>query len=120
MGILVTVYRSAVPPGDYHSSNLSDTVHHLCVTNIPGPFNPTKDEPGFELIAHHHYPHYPILVPIDLEPFAGLRGPMAGGNVADGSGSPGWEEAVRKITGNAERTGECIVSIHDQFEARQP
>jgi hypothetical protein len=92
MGILVQIYR----PHGHAGMSLSDAAEWLCVTNIAGPFTPSENKPGFRLIEHDYYPRIPMLVPSDMQPFAGLGGPMAGSNVACGMGRD-WDEAVRRI-----------------------
>ena len=108
MGALLQVYRPVPMAGDAPSdTNLSDRVDHLVVVNLRGPLKPSTTLPAFKLVAHDRYPRHPMLVPIGADGEAVICG--SSGNFAGCEGTPGWCEAVEKITGGVSN----LVAIYD-------
>lgn len=107
-GALLQVYRPAPMPGDAPADgSLSDRVDHLVVVNLRGSLRPSPSLPAYKLVAHDRYPRHPMLVPLGADGEAVVCGPS--GNFAGGEMTPGWCEAVQKITGGVSN----LVEIHD-------
>ena len=108
MGAVLQVYRPAPMPGDTPiDDSLSDRVDHVVVVNIRGPLQPSLRLPAYKLVAHDRYPRHPMLVPIGADGEVVTCGPS--GNFAGGESTPGWCEAVEKITGGVAN----LVPIYD-------
>ena len=104
MGACIVVYR---PAERVSGDSVTDKVDLIVVVNLPGPFKPTHDMPAFKLVRHDRYPRHPALIPIDVDGAAEWYGPS--GNYAGNTVTPGWTEAVERITG-----GPCeLVPIYD-------
>ncbi len=110
MGALLQVYRPAPMPGDTpNDDSLSDRIDHLVVINLRGSVQPSLRLPAYKLLAHDRYPHHPMLVPIGANGEPVISGPS--GNFAGGESTPGWCEAVEKITGGTSN----LVAIYDNW-----
>jgi hypothetical protein len=115
MGMIVTVYRA--PPsqwGDATNGGVSSRATRLCVVNVPGPFEPSADVPGVELVSHVR--GCVSLVPTsETDARMGSRdyaGPMMGGNYA-GTCDSRFNDKVRKLLG---QDFYGAVAIHDRFD----
>ena len=108
MGALLQIYRPALMPGDAASEgSLSDRADHIVVVNLRGPVQPSPALPAYKLVAHERYPRHPMLVPVGADGKTAICGPS--GNFAGGESTPGWFEAVEKITGGVAN----LVAIYD-------
>lgn len=110
MGMLVSVYRAA-GRGDCTNSGASSSADFLCVVNVEGPYEPSADMPGFELV---HRGDMPVLVPY-MVPYNGISntkrvGPMFGGNYAASSDSR-FREATAPFYG--------ALPIFDRYESAE-
>ena len=109
MGLLVWVHRSSL--GDCTGGGESARVDRFCVTNLPGPFEPTKDAPGARIVEGPGYgpkPHNnPILIPNSIP--QGTHS-MFGGNLAFTSDSR-FRRRVGELGG-----GSGGICIHDRVE----
>lgn len=109
MGALLQVYRPVPMPGDTPADDsLSDRVDHLVVVNLRGPVQPGTGLPAYKLVPNDRYPRPPLLVPVGADGEAVICGPS--GNFAGGEGTPGWCEAVEKITGGMAN----LVAVYDE------
>ncbi len=108
MGALLQIYRPAPMPGDVPSDrSLSDRVDHIVVVNLRGPLQPSPRLPAYKLVAHDRYARHPMLVPIGADGEVVICGPSI--NFAGGESTPGWCDAVEKITGGVSN----LVAIYD-------
>ena len=108
MGALLQVYRPAPMSSDVPSDQSpSDRFDQLVVVNLRGPLKPNPTLPAYKLMAHDRYPRHPMLVPISADGGPVMCGPS--GNFAGSEVSPGWCEAVEKITGGVSN----LVAIYD-------
>lgn len=106
MGMLVSVYRAA-GRGDCTNGGASGSADFLCVVNVEGPYEPSAEMPGFELIRRGSMP---VLVPYNGISSTRSVGPMFGGNYAASSDSR-FREATAPYYG--------ALPIFDRFETAE-
>lgn len=107
MGMIAYIYRAA-ESWDCTNGGMSSRVNYMCLTNVPGPFNPSHTHPAAQLLPGHVSNSARIVFD---DPESRGREPMFGGNYAATSDSR-FSEAVKKLTG----ANISIVPIHDRFE----
>lgn len=110
MGILASIYTSK-EFGDCSNNGISARFKAVVIVNAGGPFDPTDDAPGVEVIKHPAGPKYPpIAVPVE----GGKGSRMMGGGyvgtsdsrLADLVESLGWPRM-------------SIVPLHDRYESAE-
>ena len=104
MGAFLQVYRAA---GWELGDSPSDRFDQIVVVNLRGSLKPNSSLPAYKLVAHERYPTHPALIPIGADGEAVWCGPSS--NFAGGESTPGWCEAVAKITGGVAN----LVKIYD-------
>ena len=93
MGMLVFVSRSSL--GDSTNNGASKYVDGFCLTNVPGPFQPSDECPAAVVVDTQPFGRpYPHIVPADLL----QASPMMGGNYA-GTSDSRFCEFVREAGG---------------------
>ena len=106
MGLLAMIYRSDL--GDTSNGGVSSRCTRVCVTNVSGPHEPTKDAPAVKLVVRNlgrgKYVH--------AEPVEHDGRCMFGGCFIDTSDSR-FRAAVAKLSGNAYG---YPVRLHDRVE----
>src|SRR5262245_2298488 len=106
MGLLAWIYRSDLD--DSSNGGVSSTHTRVCVTNVSGPHEPTKDAPAVKLVVRNlSRGKYVHAEPIELEGKC-----MAGGCFIDTSDSR-FHDAVAKLSGSAYGHP---VKLHDRVE----
>lgn len=109
MGIMASIYEPK-DIGNCSNGGISSRATKVCVVNAEGPFEPSEDMPGVEIIRHPAGPRFgPIAVPVDRP--EGRFGPMAGGCIIDSS-DVRFTELLEELGG----TSDGGVSLHDRYE----
>lgn len=106
MGLLVYVYKSSL--GDCTNGGITSKANEICITNIDGPFEPSKDCPA-ALLVEGNVPNSAKIIPADKK--YKNKWLMDGGNIADCSDSR-FCSAVAKLQNGISSP----VAIHDRTE----
>ena len=104
MGLIIQVYRNADDSYDCSNNGVSKRFSRLCVTNVEGSDEPSKDCPPVKLVENPY--NTVAIVPDELSDKATTFGGNYGGT-SDGR----FCNAIKKITGT-EFHG--AVAIHDR------